>query len=59
MKMLTDNKKLFINDPLQLTEYRNEEMCVNNKVQETIADMYSPTGTNKKCAFFSTKKRLV
>ena len=31
-------------------------MCVNNKVQETIGDVYCPTCGNEKCVYISTNK---
>ena len=31
-------------------------MCVDNKVQETIGDVYCPTCRNEKCVYISTNK---
>ena len=46
---LVPNKQLFINVPLQSTKYRKREMCVDNKVRETIEDVYCPTCRKQKC----------
>ena len=56
---LVPNKHLFINVSLQSTKYRKRELCVNNKVQETIGDVYCPTCRNEKCVYISTNKTLV
>ena len=44
------------NVPFQPTKYRTKELCVNNKVQETIADVYCPTCRIEKCVYISTNK---
>ena len=36
-----------------------KELCVDNKVKETVRDMYYPTCRIEKCVYNSTKKRLV
>ena len=41
MNLLPD-KQLFTNVPFQSTKYRKKEMCVDNKVRETIGDVYCP-----------------
>ena len=33
-------------------------MCVDNKVRETIGDVYCPTIRNEKCVYFSTNKTI-
>ena len=43
------NKQLLLNDPFQSTIYGKKEVCVDNKVQETIEDVYCPTCRNGKC----------
>ena len=53
--MLPD-KQIFINVPFQSTKYGKKEMCVDNKVRETIGDVYSPTCRNEKCVYISTNK---
>ena len=53
---LLPNKQLFLNVPFQSTKYRKKELCVDNKVQETIGDVYCPTCRNEKCLYISTKK---
>ena len=55
MNLLPD-KQLFIDVPLQPTKYRKKELCVDNKVQETIGDVYCPTCRNEKCVYISTNK---
>ena len=55
MKLLPD-KQLFLNIPFQSTKYRKKEVCVDNKVQETIGDVYSPTCRNEKCVYISTNE---
>ena len=34
----------------------NKEFCVDNKVQETIGDVFCPTCRNEKCVYISTSK---
>ena len=53
--MLPD-QQLFLNVPFQSTKYRKKEFCVDNKVRETIADVYCPTCRNEKCVYLSTNK---
>ena len=50
------NKYLLLNVPFQSTKYRKKELCVDDKVQETIDDVYCPTCRNEKCVYISTKK---
>ena len=51
---MSPDKQLFINVPFQSTKRRNKEMCVDNKVQETIGDVYCPTFRNEKvCLHFN------
>ena len=54
-KMLPD-KQLFNNVPFQSTKYRKKKLCVDNKVQETMGDVYCPTCRNEKSVYISTKK---
>ena len=56
--MLTD-KQLFINVPFQSTKYRKKEMCVDNKVRETIGDVYCPTRRNEIVFTIQLIKRLI
>ena len=56
---LVTNKQLLPKVPFQSTKYRKKELCVENRVQETIGNVYCPTCRNKKCAHISNKKRLV
>ena len=55
MNLLPD-EQLSINNPFQSTKSRKKELCVENKVRETIGDVYCPTCRNENCVFFSTKK---
>ena len=55
MNLLPD-KQLFINVPFQSTKYRKKELCVDNKVRETIGDVFCPTCRNEKCVYISTNK---
>ena len=55
---LVHNKQLLVNALFQTTKYRKKDLCVDNKVQETVGDVYCPTCRNEKCVFISTKKRL-
>ena len=52
---LVHNKKLLLNVPFQSTKYRKKDLCVDNKVRETIGDVYCPTCRNEKCVYISTK----
>ena len=56
-------KQLFNKVPFQLTKYRKKELCVDNKVRETIGDVYCPTclkcvyiSTNETTSFYDCKK---
>ena len=53
--MLHD-KQLFNKVPFQTTNYRQKELCVDNKVRQTIGDVYCPTCRNEKCVYLSTNK---
>ena len=55
MNLLPD-KQLFINVPLQSNKYRKKEMCEDNKVHETIGDVYCATCRIEKCVSISTNK---
>ena len=46
---LVPNKQLLLNVPFQSTKYRTKELCVDNKVRETIGDNCYPTCRNEKC----------
>ena len=41
MNLLPD-KQLFLDVLFQSTTYRKKELCVDNKVRETIGDVYCP-----------------
>ena len=56
MMNLVPNKLLLPNVPFQSTKYRKKELCVENKVRETIGDVYCPTCRNEKCVCVSTNK---
>ena len=53
---MSPDKQFFINIPFQSTKHRKKELCVDNKVQETIGDVYCPTCRNEKCVYISTNK---
>ena len=53
---LVPNKHLLFNIPFQSTKYGKKGSCVDNKVQETIGDVYCPTCRNGNCAYISTNK---
>ena len=53
---LVPNKQLLLFVPFQSTKYRKKELCVDNKAQETIGDVYCPTCRNEKCVYISTNK---
>ena len=55
MMNLLPNTKLFNIVSFQSTKNKKKELCVDNKVQETIGDMFCPTRRNEKCVFFSAK----
>ena len=38
------------------SNYRKKELCVDNKVRETIGDVYCPTCRNEKCFYISTNQ---
>ena len=53
---LVPNQQLLLNVPIESTKYRKKELCVDNKVQESIGDVYCPTCTNEKYVYISTNK---
>ena len=53
---LVPNKQLLLNVPFQSTKFSKKELCVDNKVRETIGDVYCPTCRNEKCLYISTIK---
>ena len=53
---LVPNKQLLVNAPFQSTKYGMKDMCVDNKVQETIGDVYCPTCKSEKCVYISINK---
>ena len=53
---LVPNKQLLVNIAFQLTKYTKKEVCVDNRVRETIGDVYCPTCRNEKCVYISTNK---
>ena len=50
---LVPNKQLLPNVPFQSTKYRQQELCVDYKVLETIGDVYCPICRNEKCVYIS------
>ena len=53
--MLHD-RQLFNKVPVQSTKYRKKELCVDNKVRETISDVCCPTCRSEKCVYLSSNK---
>ena len=53
---LVSNKQLLLNVPFPSTEFRRQELCVDNQIREIIGDVYSPTCRNEKCVYSSTNK---
>ena len=53
---LVPNKHSIPNVPFQLTKFRKKDLCVDNKVRETIGAMFCPAYRNEKCVYISTKK---
>ena len=53
---LVPNNQLLLNVPFQSTKYRRKEFWVDNKVQETIGNVYCPTCRIEKYVFFSSNK---
>ena len=52
-----DKPQVTIENPIfQSTKYREKELCLDNKVQETFGDVFCPKCRNEKCAFFSTNE---
>ena len=56
MMNLVHNKQLLLNVPFESSEHRKKKLCVDNKVQVTIGDVYCLTCRNEKCVLISTKK---
>ena len=54
-KMLPD-KQFLLNVAFQSTKIRKKELFVDNKVQETIGDVYCPTCRTENCVYISTNK---
>ena len=53
---LVPTKQLSLNVPFQSTKYRRKQLCMDNKVWETIGDVYCATCGNEKCVYISTNK---
>ena len=53
---LVTNKQFLTIVPFQSTKYRKKELCVDNKVHETIGDVYCPTSRIEKCVYISIEK---
>ena len=50
------NKQLLFNVLFQSTNYRKRELCEDNKVRETIGDVFCPICIDEKCVYISTNK---
>ena len=55
MKLLPE-EHLLLNVPFQSTKRRKKQLCVDNKIQETIGNVDCPTCINEKCVYSSTNK---
>ena len=53
---MVPNKQMLLNVPFQSTKYGKKELSVDNKVRESIGDVYCPTRRNEKCVYISTNK---
>ena len=53
---LVPNKQLLLNISVQSTENRKTKLRVDNKVRETIGDVYCPTCRKEKCVYISTNE---
>ena len=53
------NKQLLLNASFQSTKSRAKEFCEDNKVRETIEDVYCPTCKNEKCVYISANKTTI
>ena len=53
---MVPNKQLLPNVRIQSTIYRKKQLCVDDKVRETIGDLYCPTCRNEKWVYISTNK---
>ena len=53
---LVPNKQLLLNVSFQSTKCRKKDLCVDDKVRETIRDVFCPTCRNEKCVYMSTNK---
>ena len=56
MTNLVPKRHLLLIVPFESIKYRKKEMCLDNKVQKTIGDVYCPSCKNEKCVYLSTKK---
>ena len=52
---LVPNKHIFLNVSFQSTKY-TKKLCLDNKVRETVGDVYCPTCRKEKCVYVSTRK---
>ena len=57
--ILLPDKQLYFNVPFKSTKYRKKELCVDNKVQDSIGEVYCPTCKTKSVFTFQPRKRLV
>ena len=53
---LVPNKQLSLDVSFQSIKCKKKELCVDNKVQETIGDVYCPTCRIEKCVYISASK---
>ena len=55
---LVPNKQLLLNVLFYLTKFRKKEFGVDDKVRETIGDVYCPLCRNEKSVYISTNKMI-
>ena len=53
---LTPNKQLLVKVPFDSTKYGKKELCMDNKIQKTIGDVYFPTCRIEQCVYISANK---
>ena len=56
---LVPNKQRLLNVLFQSTKFRKTELCVDNKVRETIGDGFCRTCRNEKCVYISSNKTTI
>ena len=55
---LVPNKQLLLNVQFQSTKYKKKELCVDDKIRETIGDVFCPTCRKESVFTFQPIKQL-